>query len=182
MGTPCPRGQKLSSRCVLISRRLCVFPSVPKRPPRVQAYCGCRRVRVGDGHGGKHGLGARVDGQAVGLDPRYRHHPAVRVPLRYDAFMRLNVGNSGFYINILAASLSCLLTQCFFAWRLWRVSKNRLLVGVIVTGSVMQLGGPNVVCPYDAGLISISCGDMGFLAMGTTSSLCPIRRRAVRET
>ncbi|KZW01235.1 hypothetical protein EXIGLDRAFT_830197 [Exidia glandulosa HHB12029] len=45
-----------------------------------------------------------------------------------------------FYVNILVASLSCLLTQCFFAWRLWNISRgNKILVGVIVSGSIMQL-------------------------------------------
>lgn len=46
----------------------------------------------------------------------------------------------GFYVNILAASLSCLLTQSFYAWRLWHVSQgNMILTGIIMTGAVMQL-------------------------------------------
>lgn len=46
----------------------------------------------------------------------------------------------GFYINILAASLSCVVTQCFFAWRLWRISGGNIpLIAIIIIGSFMQL-------------------------------------------
>lgn len=88
---------------------------------------------------------------------------------------------SGFYINILSASLACLLTQSFYAWRLWRVSQHNIyLVSFIMIGSLMQLCESSTDLSYDILTTNGSYRHVGVLAMGQGAVVHAIRQRVVR--